>query len=170
MEIVDYSKHLWWFGSKDWTVPVARGTAERLLLFNVNGFTERVSALKVCLPRKKSLSVRRKMATWVQTGLTALWGRSLCFHLQFPALPASECFLNKISPDRCAAGTLLIAGSHITYRQTAEHKASSPADKNSSMNCYYCYPILHLSNGLRVLSTEEPADLSAYLRHIKSKY
>lgn len=108
-----------------------------------------------------------------------------CFHLHFPSLAASACFLSEISPmwqlmchwdptDSCQPP-------HLEANcRDGEQQASFPADKNTNMNCCYYYPIFHPSHRPRPFNhlpswvvnrgAKEPANLPVYIHHIKSKY
>lgn len=88
-----------------------------------------------------------------------------CFHLHFLSLAASACFLSEISPmwrlmchwdpaDSCQPP-------HLEANcQDGKQQASFPADKNTNMNCYYCYPISRLSNRATNIQPPSPCGLS----------
>lgn len=140
------------------------GDVFRLLLSYLNGFTERLGALKA--PQKK------KKNAFSATQVSVFWGKWLhrfnqarlnsrdgpsgvsfyrCFHLHFPSPAASACFPSEISPmwqlmchwdpaDSCQQPHLEANG------RDGKQQASFPADKNTNMNCYYYYPIFRLWN------------------------
>lgn len=147
--------------------------------------------------RKKAFSASQVLVFWGKwlhrlnpTQLNSRDGPSgpffyRCFHLHFPSPAASACFLREISPmwwlmrhwdpaDSCQPP-------HLEANcRDGKQQASFPADKNTNMNCYYYYPISRLSNRPQIFSylppmgcqwrSQEPANLSVYIHHIKSKY